>query len=141
MAITSFEAHVRHQPRAAIVDLQGEINIFAERTLTSAFDEAISQQPELILLNFRQVEYMNSTGIALIVGLLKRARQLNYPLLACGLSDHYLEIFQISRLTDYIPVFPDEASALVSIIKGEEKDATGKSYHERAPGQPSDQHY
>jgi len=112
MAITSFEAHVRHEPRVAIVDLQGEINAFAESILTTTFDEAASQQPALILLNFRQVEYINSTGIALIVGLLKCARQLNCPLLACGLSDHYLEIFRISRLTDYIPIFPDEMSAL-----------------------------
>src|SRR5947207_14538148 len=112
MAIMSFEAHVRHQPRAAIVDLQGEINALAERVLITAFDEAASQQPELILLNFRQVEYINSTGIALIVELLKRARKIKCPLLACGLSEHYTEIFRISRLTDFIGVFPDEASAL-----------------------------
>ncbi|MBO0792142.1 MAG: STAS domain-containing protein, partial [Ktedonobacteraceae bacterium] len=114
MAITSFEAHVRHLPRAAIVDLQGEVNILAESVLNTAFDEAASLQPELILLNFRQVEYINSTGIALIVGLLKRARKINCPLLACSLSEHYVEIFRISRLTDYIPVFPDEENALSS---------------------------
>lgn len=114
MAQTGFEAHVRHQPRAAIVDLQGEINVLAENVLHKAFDEAVSQPPELILLNFRRVEYMNSTGIALIVELLKRARKINCRLLACGLSEHYTEIFRISRLTDYIGVYPDEASALSS---------------------------
>jgi anti-anti-sigma factor len=112
MAITSFEAHIRHQPRAAIIDLKGEINTLAEHTLISAFEDAANQHPELILLNFQRVEYINSTGIALIVEVLKRARKINCPLLASGLSDHYLEIFRISRLTDYITVFPDEASAL-----------------------------
>lgn len=66
----------------------------------------------MILLNFSQVEYINSTGIALIVSLLKRARQTNCSLVACNMSEHYREIFQITRLTDFIHLFPDEASAL-----------------------------
>ena len=112
MATTSFEAHVRHQPQAAIVDLEGEINSFAENVLNTAYEEAVSHQPELLLLNFRQVEYINSSGIALIVGVLKRAQKMNCPLVACGLSEHYTEIFHITRLTDYMPLYPDEASAL-----------------------------
>ncbi len=112
MATSSFAAHVRHQPSVAIIDLQGEINTFAEDVLNTAYDEAASQQPEMILLNFSQVDYINSTGIALIVGLLKRARQAKISLVACNMSGHYREIFQITRLTDYMPLFPDEVSAL-----------------------------
>lgn len=112
MAATTFEAHVRHQPAVAIIDLQGEINTFAEAVLNAAYAEATSQQPEMILLNFREVEYINSTGIALVVSLLKRARQTNCTLAACNLSEHYQEIFHITRLTDFMRLFPDEASAL-----------------------------
>lgn len=114
MATGTFEAHIRHQPRVAIVDLQGEINTFAEEALNTAYEEAVSQKPERMILNFTQVDYINSTGIALVVGLLKRTRQINCPLLAYGLSDHYKEIFQITRLTDFMPIFSDEASALQS---------------------------
>lgn len=115
METGNFEAHVRHQPSIAIIDLQGEINAFAEDVLNKAYDEAVSPRPEMVVLNFRQVEYMNSTGIALIVSLLKRARQSNCPLVACNLSEHYREIFQITRLTDFLRLFPDEASALQSV--------------------------
>lgn len=114
MAITTFEAQVRHQPTIAIIDLQGEINGLAEEALNAAYDEAAEQQPERILLNFRQVEYINSTGIALVVGLLKRSRQAKRSLLACNMSEHYQEIFQITRLADFMHLFPDEASALAS---------------------------
>jgi anti-anti-sigma factor len=112
MAISGFGTHVRHQPSTAIIDLQGEINTLAENVLNAAYDEAISQQPERLLLNFSQVDYINSTGIALVVGLLKRARQAGLPLIAYGLSEHYVEIFQITRLTDFMPLFPDEETAL-----------------------------
>ncbi len=114
MATTSFEAHVRHQPSVAIIDLQGEINVLAEKALNAAYDEAIQQQPAMVLLNFRQVDYINSTGIALVVGLLKRSRQAKRALMACNMSEHYQEIFQITRLTDFMRLFPDEASALAS---------------------------
>jgi anti-anti-sigma factor len=112
MAVKQLEARVRQQPRAAIVDLAGEINGFAEAALGAAYAEAEGAEPEVILLNFSAVDYINSTGIALIVGLLARARAKGRRLLACGLSEHYVEIFTITRLADFMSVFPDEDSAL-----------------------------
>jgi anti-anti-sigma factor len=114
MPAKTLEAQVRHQPAVAIVDLHGEINAFAEDRLNAAYAEAESRAPDLILLNFSDVNYINSTGIALIVSLLARARKAKRRLLACGLSDHYVEIFQITRLVDFMNVFPDEKSALAS---------------------------
>jgi anti-anti-sigma factor len=103
---------VRHRPGAAVIDLHGEIDAFAEDNLNAAYAEAESLEEDVILLNFTDVGYINSTGIALIVGLLARARKTHRRLLACGLSDHYVEIFHITRLIDFMSVFPDETSAL-----------------------------
>ncbi len=69
------EASVRHQPRVAIVDLHGEIDAFAEDVLNAAYADADSRGADEILLNFSDVDYINSTGIALIVSLLARARK------------------------------------------------------------------
>lgn len=114
MPAQPFEVSVRQQPRAAIVDLHGEVNIGAEARLRQAYDQAEAGNPEVILLNFADVEYMNSSGIALIVGLLARARASKRRLIACGLSAHYREIFTITRLSDFMPVFGDENSALTA---------------------------
>jgi anti-sigma B factor antagonist len=115
MPAKSLEAQVRHQLPVAIIDMHGEIDAFAEDRLNAAYTEAESQQASVILLNFRDVDYINSTGIALIVSLLARARKAHRSLLACGLSDHYVEIFQITRLVDFMRVFPDEAAALADV--------------------------
>jgi len=112
MPVNTLRAQVRHQPGVAIVDLRGEINAFGEAALNAAYTEAEHQGSDPILLNFSKVDYINSTGIALIVGLLARARKSHRRLLACGLSEHYIEIFQITRLVDFMCVFPDETSAL-----------------------------
>jgi anti-sigma B factor antagonist len=107
-----FEAQVRHRPGVAVLDLHGEINAEAEAALTAAYDEASGRDPAAILFNFAGVDYINSTGIALIVGLLARARATRRRLLACGLSEHYVEIFAMTRLADFMSVFADETSAL-----------------------------
>ena len=105
---------VRYYPGVAVVDLDGEINAFAQAALNDAYAEATSGQPGALLLNFGTVQYINSTGIALIVSLLTRARQSQRRLLACCLSPHYVEIFQITRLAEYIPIYEDEAGALLA---------------------------
>ena len=110
----TLEAQIRHEPRVSIIDLHGEVNALAEQTLNDAYADAESRTADVILLNFSDVNYINSTGIALIVSLLARARKSKRRLLACGLSDHYVEIFQITRLVDFMNVFPDETSALAN---------------------------
>ena len=112
MSIKSLKTTIRHQPHIVIIELHGEINAFAEDALNEAYTEAESHEPATILLNFSDVDYINSTGIALIVSLLAQARKAQLRLLACGLSAHYVEIFQITRLVDFMGIFPDEVSAL-----------------------------
>ena len=60
-----------------------------------------------VVLDFAAVDYINSTGIALIVSVLARARAERRKVVACGLSAHYREIFDITRLSDFIELFPD----------------------------------
>lgn len=112
MPIPRFDAQVRSGSQTAIIDLHGEINALAEGALNAAYAEAEDQDASSILLNFSDVEYINSTGIALIVGLLARARKTKRELLVYGLSAHYEEIFRITRLVDYMSIFSDEESAL-----------------------------
>src|SRR5216683_2431713 len=116
MPTKALKASVRHQPSVSVVDLHGEIDARAEDILNNAYTEAEQRGLEVILLNFDDVHYINSTGIALIVSLLARARKQHRRLLACGLSDHYVEIFQVTRLSDFLHIFPDEVSALTQEI-------------------------
>jgi anti-sigma B factor antagonist len=112
MTADRFDIRVRHRPGVAVLDLRGEIDASAERDITRGYDEAEAAHPGVILLNFAEVSYINSTGIALIVSLLARTRAAQRRMFACGLSDHYVEIFTITRLADFMQVFSDEAGAL-----------------------------
>ncbi len=118
MPTNRLDKAVHYRSGIAIVELRGEITAFAEEALNEAFAEAATATPEVILLDFSNVDYINSTGIALIVGLLVRSRSTQKRLLACGLNDHYREIFAITRLADFMPIFADQASALADLKAG-----------------------
>ena len=112
MDVRHLSVEVRTEDGIAVLDLVGEINSFGEEAMNAAYAEAEAEDPKTILLNFEGVDYINSTGIALIVGLLAKARAAHRSLLACNLSEHYVEIFNITRLSDFMSVFPDEQTAV-----------------------------
>src|SRR5476651_1256327 len=100
MPTTRFEANARPASGRTVIDLHGQIDGGAKDDLAAIYEQAAQLGADAVLLNFTDVEYINSTGIALIVGLLGRARAEGRTLAACGLSDHYREIFEITRLAD-----------------------------------------
>lgn len=113
-----FEANVRRPSAgAAVIDLRGDINATAETALNAAYAEAEAAAPQSLALNFSEVGYINSTGIALIVGVLAKARRGRLPLRVFGLSPHYQEIFQITRLADFMSICADEASAVAEAAR------------------------
>jgi anti-sigma B factor antagonist len=99
----------------AVVDIKGEVTAACEPVLMSAY-EAASHTRRLVL-NFAGLEYMNSGGIGMLVTLLVRANRQRQQLAAYGLSEHYREIFELTRLDEAITIYDDEASALSGVAK------------------------
>jgi anti-sigma B factor antagonist len=102
-------------PGEARLAMRGDVDIAADTTLAAAYAEASTGQPDRVILDFTRVDYINSTGIALIVRLLAEARRDHRDVVAIGLSDHYREIFRITRLSDYLTIaeattVPEEAA-------------------------------
>src|SRR6185436_20027022 len=110
MAQTTELAVVRRRQGASVIDMPAHIDITSEATLDTAYSE-IDPQGSL-LLNFTGTEYINSSGIALIVSILARSRKEHRSVAAYGLSDHYREIFELTRLADFMGVFPNEQAAM-----------------------------
>lgn len=108
-----FGAKVRQGEGVSVVELSGTVDRAAAESLDSAFDAAAGQA-DTVLLDFAGVDYINSTGIAVIVGVLARARAASKTVLASALSDHYREIFQITRLSDFMTIYDDEEAALAA---------------------------
>jgi anti-sigma B factor antagonist len=96
----------------SIIDIEGDVSAFAEDTLMEAYTEASSPTTRTIILNFNGLEYMNSSGIGLLVTLLIRINRQKQRMLAFGLSDHYKHIFELTRLNEAIGIYDTEADVL-----------------------------
>jgi anti-sigma B factor antagonist len=100
----------------AIVDIKGDVTAACEPVLMSAYEEAGTSASKLVL-NFGGLEYMNSGGIGMLVTLLVRANRQRQELAAFGLSDHYREIFELTRLDEAITIYDSEESALDGAVR------------------------
>ncbi len=112
MTTSELSTAVRRRGPVAVIDLLGDVNALAEDSMHAAWEEATHVRPDAVVLNFEGAGYINSTGIALIVELLAGARKQKIPLRAYGLTQHYRDIFEITRLADFLAINPDEDSAV-----------------------------
>jgi anti-sigma B factor antagonist len=103
---------VRRDGAASIVDIHGEVTAASEDLLMQAYTEAADAKA--IVLNFTGLSYMNSGGIGMLVTLLVRVRRQKQKLAAFGLTDHYAQIFELTRLDEAVSIHDTEQAALTA---------------------------
>jgi anti-anti-sigma factor len=103
------------------IDKRGPVAIFGIRgDVTAASDAAFKRAYESagatnILLQFDPVTYINSGGIAVLIQLLARAKQLKLAVGITGLSDHFKKIFQMVGITRFAKVYDSVEEALAAM--------------------------
>jgi anti-sigma B factor antagonist len=98
-----------------VIDIAGDITAQSEDVLMDAYGRASGDGVRAIVLNFSALDYMNSGGIGLLVTLLVRAQRQHQQVLAHGLSDHYRQIFELTRLDEAVAIHDSEAEALAAV--------------------------
>jgi anti-sigma B factor antagonist len=104
---------VRRAGSIGILHIDGDITAASEPILMDAYSRA-SRDATAIVLDFAELEYMNSGGIGLLVTLLVRTQRAGQRLFATGLSEHYRQIMTVTRLDEAISIHDDEASVLAA---------------------------
>jgi anti-sigma B factor antagonist len=110
-AATTFEVR-EVSDRARVIDITGDITAASEDVLMDAYGRASGDGVRAIVLSFAGLDYMNSGGIGLLVTLLVRAQRRRQQVLAYGLSEHYRQIFELTRLDEAVGIHDNEEDAL-----------------------------
>lgn len=114
--IDTLVAHIRQLGGDVyVIDISGDLTGYSEDTLMNAYSAAGNGRSRAIILNFSDLAYMNSSGIGLLVTLLIRTQRQKQHLLAFGLSDHYRQIFELTRLDEAIGLFESETAAVTAV--------------------------
>jgi anti-sigma B factor antagonist len=112
-AATSFEVR-EVSDQARVIEIKGDITAASEDLLMDAYSRASGGGVRTIVLSFEGLEYMNSGGIGLLVTLLVRAQRQRQQVLAYGLSEHYRQIFELTRLDEAVGIHDNEDDALAA---------------------------
>jgi anti-anti-sigma factor len=106
---------VRFERGATIIDLAGDVTTFAEEPINKAYQDASADGAHNIIFKFRESDYINSAGIAILIGIVTEARKRDQRLLMTGLSSHFQKIFRMVGLTQYADLYLTVEDALASI--------------------------
>lgn len=113
-AATTFEVREASEG-VRVIEIKGDITAASEDVLMDAYGRASDSGARAIVLSFAELDYMNSGGIGLLVTLLVRAQRQRQRVLAYGLSDHYRQIFELTRLDEAVGIHDSEDEALAEV--------------------------
>ncbi|MBI3801487.1 MAG: STAS domain-containing protein, partial [Deltaproteobacteria bacterium] len=77
-----------------------------------AYQQASVGGTKNLVLCFDKDGYINSGGIAILIGIAAESREKGQCIRLTGLSPHFQKIFDMMGLTKYMQIFPSEETAL-----------------------------
>ena len=98
-----------------VLRYEGDIASTSKDAVIGAYQGLSKETAKLILLDFTGVDYINSSGIALIIQLLIEASNSGQKVYAFGLSPHFTKVFTMVGITKYASLYPTQAEALAAL--------------------------
>jgi anti-sigma B factor antagonist len=99
----------------AVLRFEGDIASTSKDAVLGAYQTLPKPATKLILLDFIRVDYINSSGIALVIQLLIEASNAGQKVCAFGLSPHFTKVFTMVGITKYAELFAGEQEALAAL--------------------------
>ena len=93
-----------------VIRFTGDITSTSQAAVTGTY-ESLPPAVKRILLDFSKVEYLNSSGIALVIQLMIAASKKDQKIVTFGLTPHFIKVFTMVGITRYTSLHPDEATA------------------------------
>lgn len=104
------------QGDALIVRLSGELDHHSAETLKAKLEQTIEEdQPRHMILSLKNLSFMDSSGLGVILGRYKQISALGGKMVVCDVSDAIYRLFEMSGLFKILTIEEDEASALSSL--------------------------
>lgn len=117
------QVSIRKESSATVIDLVGDVTTFAEESINQAYQDVSGDGATNIIFNFRENDYINSAGIAILIGVVTEARKREQKLLMTGLSAHFQKIFRMVGLTQYADLYPTVEEAIQILDGAEESES------------------
>ena len=111
MLIKKTKTWLRQIGEDVIIDLSGDVTNQGQETIYNAYAKALQTKPERILFNFSDTEYINTSGIAVLIKIVMQAEKTGHKIGLFGMSSHYQKVFELVRLPLYARALVVERAA------------------------------
>ncbi len=106
------EISISNKNDVSIITIKGDVTAITGEAIEKAYQKVSEDGAKKILLCFSKESYINSGGIAILIGMAAESREKGQTIRITGLSDHFQKIFHMVGLTKYTEIFPSEELAL-----------------------------
>ncbi|MBV8369036.1 MAG: STAS domain-containing protein [Candidatus Eremiobacteraeota bacterium] len=96
---------------AYVVDLTGEIDVYTSPKVKDAITELIDQEHYNLVINLEKVRYIDSTGLGVLIGGLKRVREHSGAVNLVCTNPQIKKIFDITGLVKIFGIYDNEEKA------------------------------
>lgn len=102
----------------AVYSIKGQIKISTQAECKEYFDREICGDcSRSVVLDMSGIGYMNSAGIGMIVESFKKFKDNGGRLVICSLVPDISKLFEITKLNQFIEIYPDEETAVLKLIE------------------------
>ncbi len=101
--------------KATVVSVVGSIDALTSDTLMDALKEQIERGNTTLVMDFRQVDDVSSTGLRILLGVVKESRQLGGDLLLAAVREGPHRVLEMSGFMNILKVFSDVDAAVAAL--------------------------
>ncbi len=98
-----------------VLKLDGEVDVYTAPKLKSRLVDLVDQGKFKIVVDLEEVDFMDSSGLGVLVGGLKRVRSHDGAIALVCTQENILKIFRITGLVKVFPIFENQDQAVQSI--------------------------
>lgn len=109
----NLEVCIRKTRDIPVIGLSGDLDSYACRRLKEAIDRIIDGGDSQIVIDFSNVEYMDSYGLSTLVGSLERVSAHDGDMAISGMGSHVLSVLKVTGLNSLFELFEDEDDAAI----------------------------
>ncbi len=102
----------REQDGRTVVEVGGEIDVYTAPVLRERLNDLVGEGKHHLVVDMEQVEFLDSTGLGVLVGGLKRVRSHDGSLHLVCTQEKILKVFRITGLTKVFPIHTSVADAV-----------------------------
>ena len=106
--------HVSHHGTWTVVSVRGEVDVATVPRLREQLIELVAQGETRLVVDLESVDFLDSTGLGVLIGALKRVRTVGGDLSLVCTHSRILKVLEITGLTRVFEVHPSVEAAVVA---------------------------